>query len=1294
MKGFRWKIITGILGVTLMVGGTVTVWNHYRDQEFQPAAYTQERQRKENQVIFPGEDNAIGDQSSDDSELWKQNDNSKENMKPEDRPSSSMLFQTIQVADTQPLDQEIQTKQPDSTEEQKDKVYTPGDNDQNGPKIPGHTVKDDDSSADNKDDNSNGEDGNTPGEDTNSANDTAEDNSSSNTNKPSDSDKPSNSDKPSKPDKPSDKPSDSDKPADKDPNTGRDVDTTVPTAPKDDAIIPADPYPGDDKINIKNDEEYKRYSLVIKDNLDSDEKTNGLYSGEYLNDLRVFYASKVYLCIDGKITYRLTDLNDNFKLGAYPEQVPDDVNEIRITYYYRPGAQYDWIECTDTIPVRYSAKLLLQSWTSGTYIDQVMVPKADHQVVLYRYYYQMMHPKESMSGLADANAITKLFNGWSETEDGVSVGPCYMAEGTGAQILYPTSLKPAANTYKINWQYQNYKKDYVRMQTMTDYTGDTGENATLVIPDGVQYVDMDAGMSWSDRTIRIFQKMVIPDSVLCITEDEIDDLIKGLDITEEYEVSENNAVYSSYKGMLFNKQQTEIYDIPYNVETVEVPDGVEKIHFRYYNNITDIYFTSEKPGDYDFSWLIGARIHVPAGSYLKYLAAWGKNPGDSIVPNVLVADGEDIEDFTEDTNGIYSPDGKILKSAKRDVAGTYVVPEGVEKIEEGALDNCGTIDLLILPKSLRTLEGNSLSGNPPTKIVFLGDEAPTIEENTFAPSSILQVHKNVKNSYESAWKQIMGEQMPAVHYRDFTYKERGIGGFEYLDEGTCEDGVCEEGVILIKAPADLTVFNEKTIDGLSCKEIASRAFSGCDKLVMADLPSTIKKIGREAFSGCSKLEGVISESTDSISVGKNAFYTDYNLRWIAWNAKQIDNAGHGYYGQQFAVRESNGADYDMNCYSPAYYTVSEAGGYLLYGIAVDGNGNATKDLYLVGATTSIAGETTLEENTMEITNGVFSNCGNAFTITNLDQIGYIDGSAFSNSGLSGEIRLSDALQWVGAYAFYGCSNITKMVIDGSQLQGSVLEYSCFRNCTNLTSVEFVGTGHYNLGSNAFSECSKLETVYFEEDAGIAGIGTEAFTQTAIKELIIPKNIENIGNLIVAGCPDFEKLIFTSSTPPLLVRYTIGISYLFSDGDEDGLMNGKIVVPEEYKQDYINEWKYYVIGYTKDEVKDAGVTESQILAGENIVRAYLGMDPVADQTTNEPAGATTQSAKETAVQVEKDSTDTSTMEIVTTEHTEVTTEVEATKEENTETTETVTTQDNTDISNTEQSTEKEDTEEQP
>lgn len=1276
MKGFKWKIITGILGVTLVAGGTVTVWNHYRDGEFQPNTYAKERQRKENQIVFPGQDNAVGDQPSDDSELWKQNKNSKENMKPEDRPSSSVLFQTLQVADSQQLDQEIQTKQPDSTEAQTEKVYAPGQDDSNGPKTPGHTVKKDDSSSNKNDNNSNGDTGNTPGGDNHSSNDTAGDTTSSDTNKPSDNDKPSdsNSNKPSTPDH---TPSD----------TVKDKDTTVPVAPKDDKIIPADPYPGDDKIDIKDDEQYKRYSLVIKDNVDTDDRSNGLYSGEYLNDLRVFYASKVYLCIDGTITYRLNELNENFKLGEYPEQVPEDVDGIRVTYYYRPSDQYDWIQCTDVVPVRYSAKVLVQGWTSGTYIDQIMVPKGDHKVSLYPDYYKMMHPMASSTALIDTNPITQLFNGWSKVEAGASVGPYYMEDDTGAQILYPTALNSTDARYKISWQYQSYNREYLRMQTMTDYTGDTGESAVLDIPEGVQYINLDEGDYWSGHTTKIFQKMTIPGSVQYIATNDLDEL-KGLDVTEAYEVSKENTVYSSYQGMLLNKEQTELYDIPYNMEEVKIPDSVETIHFRYYNNITDIYFTADKPGNYNFDHLMSAKIHVPASSYLKYLAAWGKNPG-TWGTNELVADGEDIEDFTEDTNGLYSSDGKILKSAKGSVSGTYIVPEGVETIAEGALDNCGTIDLLILPKSLRTLEDNSLSGNPPTKIVFLGEEPPTVAVHTFAQSSILQVPKSAKHSYETTWQTMLGEQMQSVHYRTFTYTENGIGGFTYLDEGACEDGTCEEGVILIKAPADLTVFDENTVAGLHCKEIAAHAFSGCEELIMADLPASIKKIGSSAFAGCSKLEGVFSESTDSIAIGKDAFYTDSNLRWIAWSAKQIKNDGHGYYGNQFALQDSNGADYNMSCFSPSYKVVSEAGGYLLYGIAVDGNGNATKDWYLLGATTTIAGKVTLEDGTIEITDGAFSSCSNAYTIADWDGIAYIDASAFSNSGLAGEVRLPDTLQWVANYGFYGCSNMTKLVIDGTSLQGSVLAYSCFRNCANLTSVEFIGTGNYNLGSNAFSECSKLESITFEENAGLKDIGTEAFTLTAIRELTLPKSVTSVGNLTIAGCSNFERMIFTSEQPPLLVRYTLGIGYFFSDGD----VNGKIVVPEDRKQQYIEDWKYYAIGYTKGEVKDAGVTEEQILEGENIVRGYLGMEPVAKNSTDSVTKPATESAQNAAIPVptEESTTSASTTETGTTQSTEVTTEAttEVTTEEPV-----ATTQQAIDKSNTEQSTQEEDTEEQP
>ena len=58
-----------------------------------------------------------------------------------------------------------------------------------------------------------------------------------------------------------------------------------------------------------------------------------------------------------------------------------------------------------------------------------------------------------------------------------------------------------------------------------------------------------------------------------------------------------------------------------------------------------MHFLSETPGNYDFSGIFGATIYVPADVYLKYLAAWGKDPGGN--GNRLAADGESDNEFVE-----------------------------------------------------------------------------------------------------------------------------------------------------------------------------------------------------------------------------------------------------------------------------------------------------------------------------------------------------------------------------------------------------------------------------------------------------------------------------------------------------------------------------------------------------------------------------------------------------------------------------------------------------------------------
>lgn len=1232
----KWQIVGGLIGTALVVAGVGFTVARYRDGSYEPDLYAGIRDKRENQIIFPGQDISADSGESGDSELWEQKDDSSDKLNPENRPSASLLFQTKKVADADLAEDDPANG---NTDVDTDETVYSRKNNKNNNKNNDKTIIDDNGSGDGRPGN------NVPRGD----GDSRSDNTGGNTDKPgndnrkpdkddgSDDNKPGNDsddngNDDNKPGKDDDR-NDDNKPGGDDDNIidpGSDIndlDTTVPTLPKDDSIISADPYPGDDKIDISDDEDYARYSLKVIGIRDIDDKINSLYMGEYLNDQRVLCSVIVYVCVDGVPKYRLTELGDNFRIGTYPQQVKTDT--VDLTFYYRPSEKYQWISGTYTSSVLYSAKLMLQDWTEGNYVEQYLVPNDNNKVMLFQYYRQMDD--------ADTGDVDRLFLGWSDTKDGKSVGPFYNVENTGAKIMYPVAGDAAAPDSTVQWEKYGMDIDgsfyYKDMQTLTYYNSD---DDLLDIQDGVQAVSLPVDIDWDtfELVIKTFDKVRVPASVMNLGGAYGDSSQAGsysFNVMGEYEVDEANQVYSSSDGMLLDKERTVIYDIPRNKVYITVPGTVRNIHFAADNNLSEIHMNSAKPANIDFTALNNVKIYVPADSYIRYLAAWGKNPGGN---NQLLPDDGREPGFVQDDNAIYTEDGKTLISVKSSVDGVYVVPDGVENIAERALENCGQIDLMIVPESLKRLERESLSVNAPSKIVFLGSNAPSVESDTFGESTIFQIRKSAENEYSEAWSDKVPDMDGRTCYREFRYVCDGTDGFEYLDEEACDDDA--DGAILIRAADDITYFDANTVEGVVWKSIAPRAFVHCSRLYMVELPDTVKNVGRCAFDGCSALQGVVSYSMDSITIGEGAFDNTWNLRFMAFDA--LDLECYTYWGSAAMYASSNGSGY-MNAdrFSPEYFIEDVSGGKLLYGAASDEDGNATENCFLLGATLGVSGDITLLPTATEIASGVFYGCANEFVVNGLDHIIAIGENAFRNSGITGEIHIVGSCEYVGDYAFSGCAGITGVKLDGSGLNKLYyvrpLGSGVFSWCTGIEYVAVTGGGYYDLCESAFMGCSGLTDVDIDENAGISDVMYGAFSGTAIAELTLPNGLKGIGYGAFDSCYELKRVVLTGTAVPELYVYGPGMQFSFGLTDESGWL----VVPEESRQAYVDLWKFYMLGRIPEDVPF--ISSDELLESENAVRKLLGMPEVSgdngDSKDDDIATATDAYRAETVTEIRED-----------------------------------------------------------
>ena len=126
-------------------------------------------------------------------------------------------------------------------------------------------------------------------------------------------------------------------------------------------------------------------------------------------------------------------------------------------------------------------------------------------------------------------------------------------------------------------------------------------------------------------------------------------------------------------------------------------------------------------------------------------------------------------------------------------------------------------------------------------------------------------------------------------------------GFIDIDEMRAQEPsfqkIMQDGIVtgeLISAPSDVTAFDGAVTaeDGTEVQitAIGDAAFANCAGLQWVTLPESVKSIGYQAFYNCTSLQGILSRSTDTISIGNQALDGCTSIRFAAFNAMECTTA--------------------------------------------------------------------------------------------------------------------------------------------------------------------------------------------------------------------------------------------------------------------------------------------------------------------------------------------------------------------------------------------------------------------
>lgn len=1185
MKTFNKRIAAAVAAVVVTFSGTAAYFA-YGSNIFDPSKYTRNTKLNRNQIEFEDDktNNDLKDGGdSSDSEKWEQDKNSDDKLSNNNKPDASVIF------DTQPqpsqntsavVDPNVpsdNTDYPDNGNNENrpnsgnDVVLIPSDNstsDNNGTATPDITIQrpstgggnnsgsngspsvlpsnggnaadtpsqdnaqNGGSSSDNT--NSGGSDsgsqnGGSTSDDTNSGNNGGNGNNSSNNggnnggnqnggNNNGGNDNGGNSGdnsgndnnggntEPTVPDEPSK------------PEYKNDYVEKTPSTPNDlyDGVLPTVPMP-DDGITVPDGEETETPEmmvLVMTPSYDAD----CIYYGEQLDEWKLLCATNVHVSYGGKI-YRIASLGSNFKITDYPEVAGDS---FTATFSFRINPQSEWIS-QEVEFVSQPYKLILSDYNHTDYVNpkERQYPSENTGIDLLAYYSKMIGKIKPYNATV-GSSVTDIFMGWSENNGGDPIYYDYDLPKKGLNVLYPLGTKKLPDDFKAEvrafWTKYN---NYTYIQTITDYTG---SDRDIVLPDGIQTVDMTVDAD----------SLYIPESVF-----EISD---GLTVKNNYIVSPDSTFFTVTDGVLYNKERTALYSVPYMKHTVVLPETVTEVKLNAKNSIKNLIVPTDQIADIDLSKLDGANIYVRDELYISYLKKYASTLGNNkLLP---ISQKEDSVGYVKDGAVLMdTDDGTVLCGILDDVKGFYTVPDGVTRIAENAFDGC-KLDILVLPESLRSIGSGAITADENIGIFFCGETPPSLDSGAIVNAELLTaVHVPV--GAEQSYCQVLtgkDDECPFIVGEDF-----GIGtenGNIYFEES--------DGATLIRANADIVHFRADTLS-VRLKAISNRAFANCKGLTSIELPEDTKYILSGALDGCDSLEQLLVLSTDKIVVTDLDVSKMPKLKFLAFNTENATlndcvfprTSEHYYY----SVPSAEGFPACFDTFTYKYYQeVYDNGVSYIYGTPGDRDEN-----YIMSVTSDLSGDVTFAKNIIEIAPGAFYNCANEFTIAqeSMDNVWFIDDNAFCSSGIAGDLVLSDKIWMIGNDAFIKCKNLTSVYFPAS---------------ANFTSIP----------ANLFSECYSLKKIEFEEGSAVNIIRQNAFSGTGIEKIVLPSSLQTLAYGVFTDCFDLKTIEFAGEVPPSLMMYASNIKFIFTFANGE-TNNVNIIVPEGKQQDYLDAWELTYLG---------------------------------------------------------------------------------------------------------------------